>query len=443
MTFLTACLGLLTLLLATAGPARAQEGSPGPLRLELTEGVIEPLPFAMPRFLAESAQADTFASQITQVVRDDLVNSGLFRAISPDAFIGRVTNFNAPVQYPDWRAINAQALITGAVTVTDDGRMQVKFRLIDVFGQDQLIGRQFAASSQSWRRMAHKVADAIYARLTGEQGYFDSRVVYIAEEGPKDARRKRLAVMDYDGANIRYLTDASDLVLAPRFSPNAREIIYTSYETGVPQVFLMNIDTLSRRLIDQERNMSFAPRFSPDGRRVILSLSDGRQSDLYTFDIATGRKAQVTNTPAIETGPSYAPDGSRIVFESDRGGGQQIYVMAATGGSAQRISKGQGRYATPVWSPRGDLIAFTKILNGRFHIGVMGTDGSNERLLTGSQLEEGPTWSPNGRVIMFFREAPGAQGGPSIYTVDVTGRNLRRLATPTFGSDPAWSRLLE
>ncbi|MEM7439605.1 MAG: Tol-Pal system beta propeller repeat protein TolB [Pseudomonadota bacterium] len=428
-------------MLALAAPmAFAQSG---PLRIEITEGVIEPMPVAVPRFIAETAQADTFAQQVGEVIMADLVNSGLFRAIPADAHIGRVTNFNAPVQYADWKAINAQALITGAVSVTDDGRMVVKFRLFDVFGQNQMVGQQFAASTQSWRRMAHKVSDTIYARLTGESGYFDSRIVYIAEEGPKDARKKRLAVMDYDGANNRYLTDSANIVLAPRFSPNAREIIYTSYETGVPQVFLMNVDTLSRRLIDQERNMSFAPRFSPDGRRVIMSLSDGRNSDIYTVDLATGQKTQLTNTPAIETAPSFSPDGTRVVFESDRGGGQQIYVMNANGGGAQRISKGEGQYATPVWSPRGDLIAFTKILNGRFHIGVMRTDGSGERLLTGSQLEEGPTWSPNGRVIMFFRETPGAGGGPGVYSVDVTGQNLRKVPTPTFGSDPAWSNLLE
>lgn len=440
---LTGLLAALALVAAAViGPDRAAAQG-GPLRIEITEGVIEPMPVAIPPFVAESAAAESFARQLTEVIQADLVNSGLFRLIPADAYIGRVTNFNAPVRFADWKAINAQALVTGAVSVTGDNRMVVRFRLFDVFGEEQLDGLQFAASTQSWRRMAHKVADAVYARLTGETGYFDTRVVYVAEDGPKDARRKRLAVMDYDGANHRYLTDATDLVLAPRFSPNAREIIYTSYETGVPQVWLMNVDTLSRRLINTEANMSFAPRFSPDGRKVVMSLSDGRNSDIYTFDLTTGQKTRLTDTPAIETAPSYSPDGTRIVFESDRGGGQQIYVMPASGGPAQRISRGEGRYATPVWSPRGDLIAFTKILNGRFHIGVMRTDGSGERLLTGSPLEEGPTWAPNGRVLMFFRAEPGPQGGPSLYTVDVTGRNLRQVPTPGFGSDPNWSGPLE
>ncbi|WGI22838.1 Tol-Pal system beta propeller repeat protein TolB [Amylibacter sp. IMCC11727] len=422
-------------------PAQAQEN--GPLRIEITEGIIEPMPIAIPGFVAENAGAEAFAQQLTQVVTSDLVGSGLFRNIDPAAYIGSVTNFNAPVSFPDWKAINAQALITGAVSLTDDNQMVVKFRLFDVFGQETLLGLQFAASSQSWRRMSHKVADQVYARLTGEDPYFDSRVVYIAEEGPKNDRKKRLAVMDYDGANTRYLTGSDDIVLAPRFSPNAREIIYTSYETGVPQVFLMNVDTLSRRVLDSERNMTFAPRFSPDGRKVVMSLSSGAKSDLYSFDIATGQKTQLTNTSAIDTAPSYSPDGSQIVFESDRGGGQQIYVMPANGGPAQRISFGTGRYGTPVWSPRGDMIAFTNISGGRFHIGVMRTDGSQEKLLTGSFLDEGPTWSPNGRVIMFFRETQGSDGAPSLFSVDVTGQFLKKVATPTFGSDPAWSGLLE
>ncbi|MCO4823885.1 MAG: Tol-Pal system protein TolB [Amylibacter sp.] len=429
--------------LTTPVVVEAQGDCANRLCIELLDGVIEPMPIAVPAFVAENAGAEAFATQLSEVVASDLVGSGLFRIIDPAAYIGSVTNFNAPVAFPDWKAINAQALITGAVSLAENNQMVVKFRLFDVFGQETLVGLQFAASSQSWRRMSHKVADQVYARLTGEDPYFDSRVVYIAEEGPKNDRKKRLAVMDYDGANVRYLTDDADIVLAPRFSPNAREIIYTSYETGVPQVFLMNVDTLSRRVLDSERNMTFAPRFSPDGRKVVMSLSNGAKSDLYSFDIGTGQKVQLTNTSAIDTAPSFSPDGNSIVFESDRGGGQQIYVMPATGGPAQRISFGTGRYGTPVWSPRGDKIAFTNISKGRFHIGVMGTDGSQEKLLTGSFLDEGPTWSPNGRVIMFFRETQGSGGAPSLHSVDITGQFLKKVTTPTFGSDPAWSKLLE
>jgi TolB protein len=381
---------------------------------------------------------------MSEVIVSDLVGSGLFREVPPSAYISNITNFDAPVQFSDWRAINVQALVTGSADLTPQGRLVVKFRLFDVFAQQEMgDGLQFVASPDSWRRMAHKVADAVYARLTGETGYFDSRVVYIAEEGPKNARLKRLAIMDYDGANVKYLTGSENIVLAPRFSPNAREVIYTSYETGVPKVFILNVDTLRRRALEELPGMTFAPRFSPDGNRVVLSMSEGGNTDIYVIDLANGRKTRLTSAPSIETAPSFSPDGSQIVFESDRGGGQQIYIMSANGGEARRVSNGQGRYGTPVWSPRGDLIAFTKMNRGRFHIGVMRTDGSQERLLTASFLDEGPTWSPNGRVLMFFRETAGANGAPSLYSVDITGRNLQRVRTPTFGSDPAWSRLLD
>jgi TolB protein len=438
-SFLTFLFTILTALSLFVTVASAQTK---PLRIEITEGVIEPMPFAAPVFVAENAAAKKYAEQLTQVFSADLIGTGLFREIPPAAHISKVTNFNAPIQFSDWKAINAQALITGAVSVSGKN-LVVKFRLFDVFAQAPLEGLQFKATTQSWRRMSHKVADAVYSRLTGETGYFDSRVAYIAEEGPKNKRTSRLAVMDYDGANVRYLTDAKSIVLAPRFSPNARELIYTSYETGSPRVFLMNVDTLKRRILGDQPSMAFAPRFSPDGSKVAMSLSARGNTDIYVVDVASGRKTRLTNSPAIDTAPSFSPDGSQIVFESDRSGGQQVYIMSASGGAAKRISAGKGRYGTPVWSPRGDMIAFTKLNKGRFHIGVMRVDGSRERLLSASFLDEGPTWSPNGRVLMFFRETAGANGAPSIYSVDITGRNLRKVNTPTFGSDPAWSSLLE
>ena len=435
LTFLSTVLMAVSLMAALAQSA--------PLRIEVTQGVIEPMPFAAPVFVAENAAAKKYAADLTKVLAADLAGSGIFREIPSAAHISKVTNFNTPVQFSDWKAINAQALITGAVNVSGN-KLVVKFRLFDVFAQTPLgDGLQFVATTSSWRRMSHKVADAVYSRLTGETGYFDSRVVYIAEEGPKGKRKKRLALMDYDGANVRYLTNANNIVLSPRFSPNAREIIYTSYETGSPRVFLMNVDTLKRRILGDQPSMAFAPRFSPDGTKVVMSLSERGNSDIYAVDVASGNKRRLTNSPAIDTAPSFSPDGSKIVFESDRSGGQQIYVMNATGGTAKRVSNGQGRYGTPVWSPRGDMIAFTKLNKGRFHIGVMRTDGSREKLLTASFLDEGPTWSPNGRVLMFFRETAGVNGAPSIYSVDITGRVLRKLDTPTFGSDPAWSSLLK
>ena len=432
---------LAALLAVLSWGAWAQDG---PLRIEITEGVIEPLPIAVAPFLAEAGTAQALAADITAVVRADLEGSGLFRAISPNAFISPITSFDSPVQYADWKAINAQGLVTGTVSVSG-GSITVQFRLFDVFSEVPLgEGLQFAGGGDAWRRLAHKVADEVYTRITGEGGYFDSRVVFVAETGPKDARQKRLAVMDYDGANVSYLTDSSTLVLAPRISNDGSQVLYTSYDTGVPRISLLDTRTLTRRpLSNQPDAMSFSPRFSPDGTTVLFSLSQGGNTDLYRQALSGGTPERLTQAPSIETAPGYSPDGSRIVFESDRSGSQQIYIMPAAGGEPQRISFGPGRYGSPVWSPRGDLIAFTKQNQGRFHIGVMRTDGSEERLLTASFLDEGPTWSPNGRVVMFTRETAGAGGAPALYSVDITGRNLKRVPTPGAASDPAWSPLLE
>ncbi|SEK31707.1 TolB protein [Roseivivax marinus] len=431
------CLGLV---LAAALPmmAAAQDG---PLRIDITEGVIEPVPVAIPSFVPENGASD-MAAQITRVVGEDLTGTGLFRRIPQEAFISSISSFSSPIQYADWRAINAQALVTGAVTV-EGSQVIVKFRLYDVFtGQELGEGMQFAGTTDGWRRMAHKVADQVYSRITGESGYFDSRVVFVSESGPKDQRAKRLAVMDYDGANVQYLTGSGSIVLAPRFSPSGDRVIYTSYETGSPRVHVLSVgDTQSRILPAQAGSMSFAPRFTPNGQGLLYSVNEGSNTDIYRMDMASGQTSQLTTGPAIDTAPSFSPDGSRIVFESDRSGSQQLYVMPAGGGEPTRISFGPGRYGTPVWSPRGDLIAFTKQNAGRFHIGVMRVDGSEERLLTASFLDESPTWAPNGRVIMFARETQGAQGASSLYTVDVSGRNLKRVTTPDGASDPSWGPL--
>jgi TolB protein len=414
----------------------------GPLRIEITEGVVEPLPYAVPDFVGENAGAQDLAQQIARVVADDLTGTGLFREVPREAHISQITSFGSPVQFADWKAINAQALITGAVS-SEGGRIVVKFRVWDVFAGTELgQGMQFAGTPDGWRRMAHKVADQVYSRITGESGYFDSRVVFVSESGPKDQRAKRLAVMDYDGANVQYLTGGNALVLAPRFSENGQRVLYTSYETGMPRVHVLEVGTVQSRILQgQDGVMSFAPRFAPNGQTVVYSLTQGSNTDIWAMDIGSGGTRQLTSAPSIETAPSYSPDGSQIVFESDRSGTQQLYVMPASGGEARRISFGQGRYSTPVWSPRGDMIAFTKQNAGRFHIGVMRTDGSEERLLTASFLDEGPTWAPNGRVIMFARETQGAQGSSSLYTVDISGRNLKRVRTPEGASDPSWGPL--
>ena len=441
ITRLFALLLALVLTGLNLSPVLAQGG---PLEITITEGVVEPLPIAVPLFQTETPGAEAMAAQITALVAADLVNTGLFREVPPSSFISQVTAFSAPVAYADFRAINVQGLITGAVAVSGD-QLIVKFRLYDIFtGAEMGEGLQFAGTVAGWRRMAHKVADAVYSRITGEGGYFDSRVVFVSVSGPKDARLKRLAIMDYDGANVQFLTESGSIVLAPRFSPTGDRVLYTSYETGTPAINLLDVASVGRRQVTTAPGeMAFSPRFARDGSRVIYSVSTGGNTDLYLSDLATGQHTRLTEAPSIETSPSLSPDGSMIVFESDRSGTQQLYIMSIGGGEPQRISFGEGRYGSPVWSPRGDLVAFTKQNAGRFHIGVMRTDGSEERLLTASFLDESPTWAPNGRVLMFTRETQGADGGPSLFTVDVSGRNLRQVPTGGMAADASWGPLMQ
>jgi TolB protein len=434
------------LLLLGAGTAMAAIGglttrpAGAVVRLDVNQGNVQPIPIAIPPFLPVTADDAAVAAEVTQVITNNLRRSGLFAPIDPAAYLEKINNVDTVPRFNDWRAINAQALVTGRVRF-EAGRVKADFRLSDVFAGQQLTGQQYNTTAENKRRVAHIISDAIYSRITGEQGYFDSRVVFVEETGAKNKRVKRLAIMDQDGANVRYLTRGDDLVLTPRFSPSTQEITYMSYGTTDPRVYLLNIETGQREIVGNFPGMTFSPRFSPDGQRVIMSLQQGSNSNLFVMDLRSKATTRLTDTPAIDTAPSFAPDGSRICFESDRGGSQQIYVMGAQGGAAQRISFGEGSYSTPVWSPRGDYIAFTKLGGGRFSIGIMKPDGSGERILTEGFHNEGPTFCPNGRVVMFFREA-GGSGGPSLFTVDVSGRNEQRLPTPAFASDPAWSPLL-
>ena len=408
--------------------------------IEITKGNVQPLPIAIPNFLNPSGSDGELARSLPQVIAADLQRSGLFIPIDPAAYIERITELDAYPRYADWRAINAAALVVGRVR-RDQANIAVDFRLWDVPRSAHIVGRTFAGPPDTWRRLAHIVADQIYEKLIGEKGYFDSSVVFVEESGPRDKRMKRLCIMDQDGANASYLTRGEDTVLTPRFSPSGREIVYMSYYQQSPRVMLMNIQNRQRETVGNFPGMTFAPRFSPDGSNVALSLQQGGSSQIFTVDLRSpNSRTQLTNTPSINTAPSYSPDGQSICFESDRGGSQQIYVMNAGGGEARRISFGEGSYATPVWSPRGDNIAFTKIGGGKFAIGIMKPDGSGERILTEGFHNEGPTFCPNGRIVMFFRD-PGGNSGPQLFTVDITGRNEQRVHTPGFASDPAWSPL--
>ena len=417
------------------------------VRIDITRGHLEPLPIAITNFFGKGTQNQEVGTDIATVIAGNLERSGLFKPIDKGAFLQKPEALQVQPRYSDWRVINSQALVNGSVSLQPDGRLRVEFRLWDVFAEAQMTGLAYFTEPNNWRRVAHIISDAIYKRITGESGYFDTRVVYVAESGPLRRRVKRLAIMDQDGANIRYLTNGDALVLTPRFSPAAQEITYLSYFNNTPRVYLFNIESGRQELLGNFKGMTFAPRFTPDGQSVLMAFSERGNSDIRSMDLRTRKSIRLTTHPAIDTSPSGSPDSRFVVFNSDRGGSPQIYVMNIDGSNVHRISFGRGRYATPVWSPRGDLIAFTKQLSGEFYIGVMRPDGSGERLLTKSFLDEAPTWSPNGRVLMFFRQQPsdskGRGGRTRLYSVDLTGYNLREVITPGDASDPAWSSLLQ
>ncbi len=430
----------LTLLLAFGSFARAE------LVIDITQGNIQPLPVAITDFYSETETAGLVGQKIAEVIRADLERSGLFAPIDSKAFLQKPIDLQVTPVFSNWRKINAQGLSTGLVRALPDGRINVQFRLWDVFAEQYLTGLQYTSPPTNWRRTAHLIADQIYKRLTGEEGYFDTRVVYVSESGPADRRVKRLAIMDQDGEKHQFLTDGSNLVLTPRFSPTQQEITYLSYFNNRPRVYLFNIDTGQQEVLGEFPGMTFAPRFSPSGNQVVMSMAENGNSDIYLMDLRTRALKRLTKHPGIDTAPSFSPDGTQITFESDRGGRQQLYVMNADGSNVKRISFGRGNYGTPVWSPRGDLIAFTKLTGGKFSIGVMRTDGSQERILTEGFHNEGPSWAPNGRVLVFFRQIPGKKDGRDdkvrLWSVDLTGYNEREVITPRDGSDPAWSPLL-
>jgi TolB protein len=418
---------------ALVTPAAAQGRT-----LDIRGGSFQPIPIAISPMAGDPA----LSKLLTGVITNNFRRSVYLTPLDPASFPERITSPDTSPRFDVWRTASAQYLVTGRATRGSDGRLRTEFRLWDITRGQQIAGQQYVTDAQNSRRVAHIVSDAIFTKITGEKGFFDTRIVFVDERGPKQERRKRLAIMDQDGANVRFLTSARELVVTPRFSPNSQDVTYMSFGNGDPQVYLMNLDRGQREVVGNFPGMTFSPRFSPDGQRIIMSLSTGSATNLFAMDLRSRSTTRLTNTQGIDTSPSYSPDGNRIVFESDRGGSQQLYIMGAGGGGAQRISfEGGARYSTPVWSPKGDYIAFTRQKGGRFAIGVMKPDGSGERIITEGFHNEGPTWAPNGLYLMFFRD-PGGAAGPHIYMANITGRGEFRVPTPAYASDPSWSPLL-
>tara|TARA_B110000438_G_scaffold293313_1_gene332964 strand:+ start:1756 stop:3099 length:1344 start_codon:yes stop_codon:yes gene_type:complete len=424
------------------------------VEVDITRGNLEPLPIAVSPLYIEPGSKDikvdnkvikNIGEKISSVIEINFKRSGLFNPLKKDSFVQNPDIAHIKPRFEDWRLIKAQALVTGKVSVSDD-KIRVEFRLWDVIAAKEMIALAFSTTPENWRRVAHIISDKVYQRLTGENGYFDTRIIYVSETGEKTQRFKKLAIMDQDGENVKYLTLGNELVLTPRFSPKNQLVTYLSYFKNLPRVYLLDIETGVQEAVGDFAGMTFAPRFSPDGTKIIMSFAKDGNSDIYTMNLNTREVEKITDHTSIDTSPSYSPDGKYICFNSDRSGLQQIYVMKNDGSNVKRITFGKGLYGTPVWSPRGDLIAFTKVHKGKFYIGVMRADGSGERLLTENYYQEAPSWSPNGRVLIFYREtksdADGKGFSAKLWSIDLTGYNERLIETETDASDPSWSSLL-
>ncbi len=424
------------------------------IEVDITRGNLDPLPIAVsPLSIDENSRQNfekilkkkNIGEEISEIIEVNLKTSGLFNPLNKDAFLQAPNIANLKPRFEDWNLIKAQALITGKVSYIDE-KLRVEFRLWDVLAGKEMVALAFTTVPTNWRRVGHIITDKVYQRLTGEKGYFDTRIIYVAEEGPKTKRIKKLAIMDQDGANNKFLTLGNELVLTPRFNPTSQMVTYLSYFRNLPRVYLLDIETGTQEVVGDFPGMTFAPRFSPDGKKIIMSFAKDGNSEIYTMDLENRIVEKITNHPSIDTSPSFSPDGKFICFNSDRSGYQQIYVMKSDGSNVKRISFGKGLYGTPVWSPRGDLIAFTKLHKGKFYIGVMRIDGSGERLLTENFYQEAPSWSPNGRVLIFYRETKTDDKGEGfsakLWSIDLTGYNERMVKTPTDASDPSWSSLL-
>ena len=414
------------------------------LRIDITQGNLNPIPVAILEFNSSNSESREISSNINIVISNNLERSGLFSILPKKIFFNTSLPFEKKPIFEDWKITTAQGLVHGKLNLRNE-KIDIEFRLWDVLSQKQMVAQKLSTEKSNWRRIAHVISDIIYQRITGESGYFDSRIVYISESGPKSNRKKRLAIIDQDGANHKFLTDGSYLALTPRFSPAAQEVAYLSYNNTVPRIFLLDLNTGKQKILGDFPGMTFSPRYSPDGKKLVMSLAKNGNTDIYEMNLETLKMKRLTFYDGIDTAPSYSPDGDFITFESDRSGSQKIYIMNLKTKKVKRISFGKGKYATPVWSPRGDLIAFTKLLGGEFYIGVMYADGKGERVVYKSYLVEGPSWSPNGRVIAFYNQSKFSGGkisNPKVKMIDLTGINLRELVTPSDASDPAWSGLL-
>ncbi len=420
-----------------AGAAHAE------LKVDIIAGAAEPIPIAVQKFeIAGTVTADD-AATVRAVVENDLKSTGLFRIVSHDAF-PQYVHMNEMPNFKLWMAIKTQVLVQAKLTSESGGRYKLEFYVWDVNGKEQIEAQSLVASKSSLRRLAHIMADAIYERLTGETGYFDTQIVFIAETGPVHRRVKRMAIMDQDGYGLRYLSDEKTFVMSPHFSPNMQTIVFLSYRDDDPMVWTLDLDSGEQRRLGQFGGMNFAPRFSPDGTKIALSLVKNGITHLYEYDMETQKLRQLTFGRSLNTSPSYSPDGKKLAFNSDRSGRQQIHVLDLKTLEEERITYGAGRYATPAWSPDGQFIAFTKMADDTFYIGIMNPRGRNEKILAGGWYMEAPSWAPGSRRLVYYeteKDIDDVERISHIRSVDITGQNIYEIELPdgVNGVEPTWS----
>jgi TolB protein len=377
----------------------------------------------------------------TQLIASDLGQTSELMPLKPsrDDYYS-YPEVTAPT-FSKWRSAGAKALVTGFVQGRADGRLTVGCYVYDVEKGRELARKGFVIGPSDWRRAAHKCAGLAYSAVTGAPGIFDTRIAYVAESGIGENRIRRIAVMDSDGSNQRFVTAAGSIVLTPRLSAKASRLAYVSFVGGKPNIRVVDLASGQERPLGPADATSFAPRFSPDGSRVAFSMTLGANSDIYVAPAEGGVPQRLTTSPGVDTDPSFSPDGSKIVFESDRGGSQQLYVMSADGSGERRISFGGGAYATPSWSPDGEWLAFTHRGQEGRRIGVIKPDGTGERMLTNGPTDEGPSWAASSRELLFQRI--GASGRSGLYRVALDGSQPRQVTIAQDGSDPDWSGAMD
>ncbi|MDR0449048.1 MAG: Tol-Pal system beta propeller repeat protein TolB [Rickettsiales bacterium] len=419
-------------------------GARAEIVVDIVAGNTPQIPVAIVPFETADATLKADAKMLNQVLAQNLERTGLFKILDPESF-PETLKFGELPSFEHWKLIKAKALVQAKLSKASNNNLRLQFFLWDVDSGEQIEAQSLVASVKSKRRLAHISGDEIYKRLTGEGGYFDTQIVYIAESGPVEARIRRLAIMDQDGHNNRYISSPDVYVTSPYFSPNMHTLVFLSYRNDDPAVWTLDLSTGEQRKLGKFSGMTFAPAFSPDGNKVAMSLVDDMAINLYEYDMEKKTLRQLTYYDGIDTSPSYSPDGKSLVFNSDRSGSQQLHILDLSTLDAHRISFGSGRYATPSWSPRGDYIAFTRILSDTFSIGVMTPKGKSEKILASGWFMESPNWAPNGRRVVFHatdKSKDGMERSSEIISVDITGQNSYHIKTPGNAVSPSWSPLL-